>query len=81
MSELTKIEGKKPGLWQDTKFRWLIASVSLVAVFEFLSLLSEDYKLRRELALPFFAAIILAVGWHTLWNGIKSVVKNKLSEH
>jgi Cd2+/Zn2+-exporting ATPase len=67
-------------LWQDTKFRWLIASVALVAVFEFLSLLSEDYKLRRELALPFFAAIILAVGWHTLWNGIKALLKINFSE-
>jgi len=75
MSELVKIESKKSNLWQDTKFLWLIASVALVAVFEFLSLLGEDYKLRREIALPFFAAIISAVGWKTLWNGLKALAK------
>ncbi len=75
MSELIKIESKKSGLWQDTKFRWLIASVALVAVFEFLSLLGESFKLRRDIALPFFAAIILAVGWRTLLNGLKALSK------
>lgn len=75
MNELVKIERKKSGLWQDHKFLWLIFSVALVAVFEFLSLLGEDYKLRREIALPFFAAIILAVGWKTLWNGLKALAK------
>ena len=75
MNELVKIERKKSGLWQDRKFLWLIFSVALVAVFEFLSLLGEDYKLRRDVALPFFAAIILAVGWKTLWNGLKALAK------
>ncbi|MBA2736415.1 MAG: cation-translocating P-type ATPase [Pyrinomonadaceae bacterium] len=60
---------------QDKKFLWLIASVALVAVFEILSLLGENYKLRRDVALPFFAAIILAVGWRTLWNGLKALSK------
>lgn len=58
MSELAKTEDKKLGLWQDRKFLWLVASVALVAVFEFLSLMGEDYKLRRDIALPFFAALI-----------------------
>jgi Zn2+/Cd2+-exporting ATPase len=75
MSELVKIERKKSGLWQDAKFLWLIFSVALVAVFEFLSLMGEGYKLRRDVALPFFAAIILAVGWRTLWNGLKALSK------
>ncbi len=65
----------KSSLLQDKKFLWLIASVALVAVFEFLSLMGEGYKLRRDIALPFFAAIILAVGWQTLWNGIKALSK------
>lgn len=75
MSELVKIESKKSGLWQDTKFLWLIASVALVAVFEFLSLMGEDYKLNRYIAFPFFAALILVVGWQTLWKGLQALVK------
>ncbi|HRH41679.1 MAG TPA: cation-translocating P-type ATPase [Pyrinomonadaceae bacterium] len=75
MSELVKIERKKSGLWQDHKFLWLIFSVILVAVFEILSLLGKGYKLRRDIALPFFAAIILAVGWQTLWKGLKALAK------
>ena len=75
MSELVKIERKKSGLWQDAKFLRLIFSVVLVAVFEFLSLMGEDYKLRRDAALPFFALVILAVGWRTLWNGFKALTK------
>jgi Zn2+/Cd2+-exporting ATPase len=75
MSELVKLERKKSGLWQDHKFLWLIFSVALVAVFEILSLLGEDYKLRRDLALPFFAVIILAVGWRMLRSGLKALAK------
>ena len=75
MSELVMIEKKKSGLWQDTKFLWLVASVALVAVFEFLSLVGDEYKLRRDIALPFFAVLILAVGWRTLWNGLKALSK------
>jgi Cd2+/Zn2+-exporting ATPase len=76
MSETVKITaGQKVSLWQDSKFLWLVASVALVAVFEFLSLMGEDYKLRRDIALPFFAALILAVGWRTLWNGLKALSK------
>jgi Zn2+/Cd2+-exporting ATPase len=66
---------QKVSLWKDAKFLWLIASVALVAVFEFLSLMGEDYKLRRDIALPFFAVLILAVGWRTLWNGLKALSK------
>ena len=75
MSELVMIEKKKSGLWQERKFLWLIASVALVAVFEFLSLVGDEYKLRRDIALPFFAVLILAVGWRTLWNGLKALSK------
>ncbi|MCY7347066.1 MAG: cation-translocating P-type ATPase [Pyrinomonadaceae bacterium] len=75
INDPVKIERVKSGLWQDHKFLWLIASVALVAVFEFLSLLGEDYMLRRDFALPFFAVLILAVGWRTLWNGLKASAK------
>lgn len=66
---------QKVSLWKDAKFLWLVASVALVAVFEFLSLMGEDYKLRRDIALPFFGTLILAVGWRTLWNGLKALAK------
>jgi len=66
---------QKISLWKDTKFLWLMGSVALVAVFEFLSLMGEDYKLRRDIAFPFFAVIILAVGWETLWKGLKALAK------
>jgi Cd2+/Zn2+-exporting ATPase len=62
-------------LRHDRKFLWLVFSVALVAVFELLSLLGENYKLRRDLALPFFALIIAAVGWQTLLNGLKAMAK------
>lgn len=75
MSIPTTTAAAKPGLWQDRKFRWLIASVALVSVFEFLSLMGGEYKLRRSFAFPFFAVLILAVGWRTLWSGLKALAK------
>ncbi len=71
----TNISQNRLSLWRDKKFLWLAASVALVAVFEFLSLMGEGYKLRRDIALPFFALIILAVGWQTLWHGLKALLK------
>jgi Cd2+/Zn2+-exporting ATPase len=73
MSELVKIESKKSGLWQDRKFLWLLGSVAVVAVFEFLSLTGR--QLPRNVAAPFFALIILAVGWRTIWHGLKALGK------
>jgi Cd2+/Zn2+-exporting ATPase len=60
-------------LWQDAKFRWLIASVVVVAIFEFLSL--AGWHLPDIYAAPFFFAIILGIGYRTLWNGLKALVK------
>ena len=73
MSESVKIESKNSGLWQDRKFLWLLGSVAVVAVFEFLSL--TGWQLPRSIAAPFFALIILAVGWRTIWNGLKALAK------
>jgi len=73
MSELVKVEGKKSGLRQDRKFLWLVASVAVVAVFEFLSL--SGRQLPRNIAAPFFAFVILAVGWRILRNGLKALLK------
>lgn len=60
-------------LWHDRKFLWLIFSVALVAAFEILSLLG--WHLPPLVAAPFFAAIILAMGWKTLWNGLRALAK------
>ncbi len=73
MSELVKVESKKSGLRQDRKFLWLIASVAVVAIFEFLSL--SGRQLPRNIATPFFAFVILAVGWRILRNGLKALLK------
>jgi Zn2+/Cd2+-exporting ATPase len=68
-----KTEKKGTALWQDAKFRWLLLSVALVGVFEFLSL--AGWHLPAAVGAPFFAAIILAVGWHTILNGLKALAK------
>ncbi|MCB1024162.1 MAG: cation-translocating P-type ATPase, partial [Acidobacteria bacterium] len=60
-------------LWNDKKFLWLISSVALVAVFELSSLLG--FRLPRNIGFPFFAFIILAIGWRTLWHGLKALAK------
>lgn len=73
MSETVKIERKKSLLWQDAKFRWLIFSLTIVAVFEFFSL--AGHHLPPLVAAPFFAALILAIGWRTVWNGLKALAK------
>ena len=74
--------GQKVYLWQDSKFRWMIFSVAIVAVFEFLSLAKIDVfryavgdRFSRPVAAVFFAAIILAIGWETLWKGLKALSK------
>jgi Zn2+/Cd2+-exporting ATPase len=61
------------GLWADAKFRWLVFSVAVVAVFELLSL--SGRHLPPRVGAPFFAAIILAIGWRTLLHGLKALTK------
>ncbi len=72
-----KIKIQRPadssGLWNDKKFLWLIASVAIVAVFEISSLFG--WHLPAFVALPFFAAIILAIGWRVIVNGIRALLK------
>jgi Zn2+/Cd2+-exporting ATPase len=64
-------EEKHESLWHDTKFRWLIFSVALVAAFEISALIG--YRLPDYIGLPFFAAVILIVGWKTILNGFKAL--------
>jgi len=68
-----KTEKEGTSLWQDAKFRWLLLSVALVGVFEFLSL--AGWHLPAAVGAPFFAAIILTVGWRTILNGLKALAK------
>lgn len=70
---MSLITQNKISLWQDSKFLWLILSVAVVAVFEFLSL--AGVHLPRFIAAPLFAGIILAIGWRTLLNGLKALSK------
>ncbi|HKQ05628.1 MAG TPA: heavy metal translocating P-type ATPase [Blastocatellia bacterium] len=62
---------KKNGLWADAKFRLLILSVVTAAGFEFLSL--GGRHLPSSVGAPFFASLILAVGWRTILNGLKAL--------
>ncbi len=64
-------EEKHESLWHDAKFLWLIFSVALVAAFEISALLG--YRLPDYIGLPFFAAVILIVGWKTILNGFKAL--------
>ncbi|MDQ3130834.1 MAG: cation-translocating P-type ATPase [Acidobacteriota bacterium] len=82
MNESVKTESRKSALWQDTKFRWMVFSVAIVAVFEFLSLADIDVfkyavgeRYSRPIAASFFAAIILVIGWRTLLSGLKALSK------
>lgn len=67
------IEQTKLSLRQDKKFQWLAASLVIVAVFEFLSL--AGWHLPKFIGAPFFALIILLIGWRTIWNGLKALLK------
>ena len=64
---------QKASLLRDTKFRWLIFSIIVVAIFEFLSLVG--WHLPVNVAVPFFAFVIIAIGYRTLWHGLKALLK------
>lgn len=64
---------QKASLLRDTKFRWLIFSIVVVAIFEFLSL--AGWHLPVNVAVPFFSFVIIAIGYRTLWHGLKALLK------
>ena len=68
---------QKANLWSDAKFRWLIFSVVVVGVFEFLSL--AGWHLPSKVDTTLFAAIILVIGYRTLLNGLRALFKLKVS--
>lgn len=59
-------------MFYDRKFYWLVFASLLVTVFEFLSL--SGYYLPPQYALPFFLAISLVIGYHTLYEGARALV-------
>ncbi|HYF02572.1 MAG TPA: heavy metal translocating P-type ATPase [Patescibacteria group bacterium] len=61
-------------LWSDTKFRLLMAATLIVAAFEILSL-TIDFHLPDIIAIPFFAGIIVFIGYETVRNGFKALLK------
>lgn len=60
-------------LSKDTKFRWLIVSLVLVAIFEVLSL--SGWDLPHVIAIPLFLSIILLIGHQTLLEGFQALFK------
>jgi hypothetical protein len=66
-------EGQRSSLWRDRKFQWLAFSVALVMVFEFLSL--AGWHLPTGIDAPFFAVIIIVIGWRTILHGLKALAR------
>lgn len=73
MANQTTETQKKASLLRDAKFRWLIFSIVVVGVFEALSL--AGWHLPPLFAVPFFAAVIIAVGHRTLLGGFRALAK------
>ena len=64
---------KAVSLLSDAKFRWLVFSVIVVGVFEFLSL--AGWHLPPTIDAPLFAIIILVIGYRTLLSGLRALIK------
>ena len=63
----------KVSLWQDSKFRWLVFSVAVVALFEILSL--AGWNMPPAIGAPFFAAVVLGIGYRTIWHGLQALAR------
>jgi Cd2+/Zn2+-exporting ATPase len=70
-NETDKKTDKEPE--KNGRLSWLIGSLILVGIFEFLSL--SGFGLPRTIALPFFVSIIILIGHHTLLDGFKALLK------
>lgn len=58
---------------KNKKLVWLIGSVILVSFFELLSL--SGLNLPRQIAIPFFLAIIILIGHHTIYEGFTALLR------
>ena len=59
-------------MFKNTKFLWLIVVTILVGVLEFLSL--AGIHLPSSIEIPLILAIILGVGYKTLWHGLQALL-------
>ncbi|MGH9897875.1 MAG: heavy metal translocating P-type ATPase, partial [Pyrinomonadaceae bacterium] len=59
-------------VWDDSNFRWLLFSIVIVALFEFLSL--AGLHLPPLTGAIFFGAIIILIGYRTLIGGFKALL-------
>ncbi len=63
--------------FHDKKFIYLLAIISIVVGLEVLSIIGIDIPMPYA---PFvFAAFILGIGHHVLWNGVKAIFKLRFS--
>lgn len=56
---------------KDSKFIWLLVISVLVGILELFAL--GGFHLPREIGLPLILAIIIGVGYQTLWHGLKAL--------
>lgn len=59
-------------MFQDKKFVWLLITCGLVGILEFLAL--ANIHLPAEIKIPFLLAVILGIGYQTLWHGFKALI-------
>lgn len=59
-------------MWRDSKFLWLVSAAVIVGILEFFAL--AGVRLPQRIEIPFFLIFILAVGYQTLWHGLKALV-------
>jgi len=60
-------------IWTDKKFLWLLFSSLFVVTLELLSLIK--ITLPDTIALPFYLIVILGIGYHTLYEGVKALFR------
>jgi Cd2+/Zn2+-exporting ATPase len=65
-------KSSKERMFKDPKFSWLILICVFVGVLEGLALIGM--RAPPFIAIPLFSTIILAIGYQTLWHGLKALV-------
>ncbi len=68
---MINLEKVSSNLIKDRKFRWLIFSLLIVAIFEILSL--SGWSLPTVIAFPVFLIVTIAIGYKTIVNGLKAL--------
>lgn len=60
-------------LLRDKKFKYLLAALFFVFIFEVMSL--SNFRLPEWLEIPLFAVICIGIGYPIMWKGIRNLVK------